>query len=223
MTTDPQETSVTQTAEIKPKLRGWLHLGATPLVTVGGVLLIVLAPTMAGKIGSAVWLSGSMLLFGTSAAYHLGDWSPAAKATLRRLDHGNIFVFISATYTPLALTLLPAASATTMLVLVWSIAAAGVTLQVFWPTAPRWLNVASYLLLGWVGLGWLPAFWVTGGPAVVILILVGGLAYTIGAVMYARKSPNPWPGWFGFHEIFHALTVVAAICHFAAICVAVFS
>lgn len=223
MTINPQETSVTQTAEIKPKLRGWLHLGATPLVTVGGILLIVLAPTMAGKIGSAVWLSGSMLLFGTSAAYHLGDWSPGAKATLRRLDHGNIFVFISATYTPLALTLLPAASATTMLVLVWSIAAAGVTLQVFWTTAPRWLNVASYLLLGWVGLGWLPAFWVTGGPAVVILILAGGLAYTIGAVMYARKSPNPWPEWFGFHEIFHALTVVAAICHFAAICVAVFS
>jgi hemolysin III len=206
----------------KPKLRGWLHLSATPLVIIGGILLIVLAPTLASKVGGAVWLGGSVLLFGTSAAYHLGTWSPGTLAVLRRWDHGNIFIFISATYTALALALLTPEGATTLLILIWSIAAAGVILQVFWPTAPRWLNVASYLLLGWAGLGWLPAFWTIGGPWVVILIILGGLAYTIGAVIYGRKRPNPWPGWFGFHEIFHALTLVAAACHFAAIAVATF-
>jgi hemolysin III len=209
-------------AAIKPKLRGWLHLGATPLVIIGGILLIVFAPTMPGKIGAAVWLAGSVLLFGTSAAYHLGTWSPAMKDALRRWDHGNIFVFISATYTPLALALLTPEGATTLLWLIWSIAALGVTLQVFWPTAPRWLNVGSYLLLGWAGFGWLPTFWVVGGPWVVILIILGGLAYTVGAVIYGRKRPNPWPNWFGFHEIFHALTLVAAGCHYAAITVAIF-
>jgi hemolysin III len=216
------ESSMADVTTIKPKLRGWLHFGMTPLVIVGGIWLIALAPTAAGKLGSAVWLAGSVMLFGTSAAYHLVNWSPPVKAALRRWDHGNIFVFISATYTPLALTLLSPSSAVTLLVVIWSIAVAGVTLQVFWPTAPRWLNVASYLLLGWAGLGWLPAFWVSGGPAVVILIGVGGLAYTVGAVIYARKSPNPWPQWFGFHEIFHALTLVAAMCHYAAIAVAIF-
>jgi hemolysin III len=209
--------------EVRPRLRGWLHLAMTPLVVTGGVLLIVLAPTTAGKIGAAIWLGGGVLLFGTSAAYHLVAWSPATKAALRRWDHANIFIFIAATYTPMALTLLSAESATTLLIVIWSIAAAGLILQVFWPTAPRWLNVASYLLLGWAGLGWLPAFWVSGGPAVPILILLGGLVYSIGAVIYGRKSPNPWPEWFGFHEIFHACTLVAAICHFAAIAICLFS
>ncbi len=218
------ETALTSSAaDNKPKLRGWLHLGATPLAAIGGIVLIVLAPTLAGKVGAGIWLAGAMLLFGTSAAYHLGSWSPRLKGALRRWDHGNIFVFISATYTPMALTLLTPASATALLVLIWSVAVVGVVLQVFWPTAPRWLNVACYMALGWAGLGWLPAFWAAGGPAVVILILVGGLAYSIGAVIYGRKRPNPWPKWFGFHEIFHALTVVAAACHFAAITVAIFS
>jgi hemolysin III len=218
-----ETTPAPSTTAIKPMLRGWLHLGATPLVVIGGIVLIVLAPTLAGKVGAAIWLAGSVLLFGTSAAYHLGGWSPKLKQALRRWDHGNIFVFISATYTPMALTLLTPASATALLVLIWSVAVVGVVLQVFWPTAPRWLNVACYLALGWAGLGWLPAFWAAGGPAVVILIMVGGLAYSIGAVIYGRKRPNPWPKWFGFHEIFHALTVVAAACHFAAITVAIFS
>jgi len=217
------ETSPARQSTMKPKLRGWIHLGATPLVMVGGIVLIVLAPTMAGKIGSAVWLAGSVLLFGTSAAYHLGSWSPTMKDALRRWDHGNIFVFIAATYTPLTLTLLSPASATTLMVLIWTVAVIGVTIQVFWPTAPRWLNVACYLALGWAGFGWMPDFWNAGGPAVVVLILAGGLAYSVGAVIYGRKQPNPVPEWFGFHEIFHALTVVAALCHFAAISVAIFS
>ncbi|PKQ32150.1 MAG: hemolysin [Actinobacteria bacterium HGW-Actinobacteria-2] len=208
-------------AEAKPRLRGWLHLGATPLAIIGGVLLIALSPTIAGKIGAAIWLAGAVLLFGTSATYHLGNWGPTARDVLRRWDHSNIFAFIAATYTPIAIALLP--DPTVMLVLIWSIAVAGMAVQIAWPTAPRWLNVACYLGMGWAGVGWLPAFWTLGGPAVVILILLGGVAYSLGAVVYARKWPNPSPTWFGFHEIFHAFTVIAAGCHFAAITVAIFA
>ncbi len=216
-----QSHSEAAVAELKPRLRGWFHLGSTPLVIVGGILLIVLAPTVAGKVGAAVWLAGSMLLFGTSAAYHLVDWSPRTKAVFRRWDHANIFAFIAATYTPIALALLP--DPTIMLAVIWSIAVAGMAVQIAWPTAPRWLNVACYLGMGWAGVGWLPQFWVLGGPAVVILILLGGVAYSLGAIVYARKWPDPSPTWFGFHEIFHAFTVIAAGCHFAAIAVAIFA
>ena len=205
----------------KPRLRGWLHLGMTPLVLVGGVLLVILAPSLTGKVGTAVWLAGALLLFGTSAAYHLGDWSPAKKAALRRLDHANIFVFIAATYTPLALALLPPAEATTLLVLIWTVGVTGLAVRVFWHTAPRWLDVACYLGMGWAGVAWLPAFW-GQSPLVVGLIALGGLFYTVGAVIYGRKGPNPLPAWFGFHEIFHACTLAAAMCHFAAIAVAIF-
>lgn len=205
--------------EQKPRLRGWLHLGMTPVVLIGGVLLVVLAPTVAGRIGSAVWLAGALLLFGTSAAYHLGDWKPATRAALRRWDHANIFVFIAATYTPLALTMLPTAEATKLLVLIWSVGVVGLVVRVFWHTAPRWLDVACYLGMGWAGIAWLPAFWAQS-PLVVLLIALGGLFYTVGALIYARKLPNPSPAWFGFHEVFHACTIAAALAHFAAIAVA---
>ncbi|MFN8137697.1 MAG: hemolysin III family protein [Propionicimonas sp.] len=207
--------------EQKPRLRGWLHLGMTPVVLIGGVLLVVLAPTVAGRIGSAVWLAGALLLFGTSAAYHLGDWKPATRAALRRWDHANIFVFIAATYTPLALTMLPTAEATKLLVLIWSVGVVGLVVRVFWHTAPRWLDVACYLGMGWAGIAWLPAFWAQS-PLVVLLIALGGLFYTVGALIYARKLPNPSPAWFGFHEVFHACTIAAALAHFAAIAVALF-
>lgn len=207
--------------EQKPRLRGWLHLGMTPVVLIGGVLLVVLAPTLAGRIGSAVWLAGALLLFGTSAAYHLGDWTPATRAALRRWDHANIFVFIAATYTPLALTMLPTAEATKLLVLIWSVGVVGLVVRVFWHTAPRWLDVACYLGMGWAGIAWLPAFWAQS-PLVVLLIALGGLFYTVGALIYARKLPNPSPAWFGFHEVFHACTIAAALAHFAAIAVALF-
>ena len=205
----------------KPKLRGWLHLGMAVAVVFGGAALLVLAPGVAGKAGSAVWLVGAIVLFGMSAIYHIGSWSPPVKATLRRLDHANIFVFIAATYTPLALVLLPRSDAIALLLLIWSVAVVGVGVRVFWQNAPRWLDVACYLGLGWAGIGWLPAFWTNGGPTIVILIGVGGLIYSLGAVVYARKWPDPSPKWFGFHEIFHACTILAALCHFAAIALAV--
>ncbi|HRA75858.1 MAG TPA: hemolysin III family protein [Propionicimonas sp.] len=206
-------------APAKPVLRGWLHAGMTPLVAIGGVVLIALSSTTAGRVGAAVWLVGSLVLFGTSALYHRGNWSAPALAQLRRLDHANIFTFIAATYTPLALVLL--ADPWALLGIVWGTAVAGITVTLAWPTRPRWLDVVLYLLLGWAGLGWLVAFWTTGGPAVVLLILLGGLCYSVGAVVYALKRPDPSPTWFGFHEIFHACTIAAALCHFAAIAITV--
>ena len=206
-------------APTKPVLRGWLHAGMTPLVAIGGVLLVLFSTTIAGRIGAAVWLVGSLVLFGTSALYHRGTWSAPALARLRRLDHANIFTFIAATYTPLALVLLT--DPWPLLGIVWGTAVAGITVTLTWPNRPRWLDVVLYLLLGWAGLGWLGAFWTTGGPAVVLLILLGGLCYSVGAVVYALKRPDPSPTWFGFHEIFHACTIAAALCHFAAIAITV--
>lgn len=216
MTTDVQ-------LPAKPFLRGWLHALMTPVVLLGGMVLIAFAPTLEGRIGGAVWLVGSVLLFGTSALYHLGTWSPTTETVLRRLDHANIFVFIAATYTPLSLLLLSPDQARVLLTLIWSVAVAGVVFNVLWISAPRWLTTVLYILMGWAALGWLVPFWVNGGPLVVSLVAIGGLFYTVGAVIYARKRPNPSPRWFGFHEIFHACTVAAALCHYAAIVLATFA
>jgi hemolysin III len=205
---------------LKPRLRGWLHAGWTPLALIGGLVLVLGAPTTLGRIGGAVFLAGSLLLFGTSALYHRFHWAPRAEAVLRRLDHSNIFVFIAATYTPLALLLLTGGSRVLLLTLVWTAAICGLTFRVLWLSAPRWLYTALYLVMGWAAVGWLPQFWTTGGPLLVGLIIAGGLCYTVGAVVYGRKRPDPSPRWFGFHEIFHACTILGSGCHFAAIALA---
>lgn len=205
-------------AQVKPHLRGWLHAAMTPLAALAGVVLIVAASTSAGAIGGAIYLAASLLLFGTSAVYHRGSpWGPRSEAVLRRMDHANIFVFIAATYTPLALQLLTGTSRVALLVLIWSAALVGLAFRLFWLGAPRWLYTALYLLMGWAAVGWLGQFWAAAGPAPVVLIIVGGLLYSAGAIVYATKRPNPSPRWFGFHEIFHAFTIAAFIAHYAAI------
>lgn len=201
----------------KPILRGWLHLGMTPVAFICGVVLIVLAPTLTGRIGGAVWLLAALILFGTSATYHRGRFAPSTTATLRRIDHANIFLFIAASYTPLALALLSPASNTVLLTLLWVVAAAGLLFNLVWIRSPRWVQVGLYLLMGWAALGWIGEFWHNAPFAVFLLICLGGLLYTLGAVVYAIKRPDPSPKWFGYHEIFHACTVVAALCHYAAI------
>ncbi|MVA76314.1 hemolysin III family protein [Auraticoccus sp. F435] len=208
--------------EVKPRLRGWLHAGVTPLALVAGIVLVVLAPTVEGKIGGAVFLAASLLLFGTSGLYHRFYWGPGAEAILRRMDHANIFVFIAATYTPMALTMLEGGSRVLLLSLVWGSALFGLLFRVLWLQAPRWLYTVLYIAMGWAALAWLPQFLTAGGPVVLTLILAGGLLYTLGAVVYARKRPNPSPRWFGFHEIFHAATIGAFGCHYAAISIATY-
>lgn len=204
----------------KPALRGWLHLGMAPLVQLAGLVLLVATPSLVGRIGVGVYLIAASVLFGTSALYHRGRWSEKVGAVLRRLDHANIFLFIAGTYTPLALTMLDGTDRVVLLSIIWGVAVAGITFKMLWMSAPRWLYTALYVAMGWAAVGWMAQFWNTGGPLVVSLIAAGGLVYTFGAVVYARKFPDPSPKWFGFHEVFHASTVVAAMCHFAAIAIA---
>lgn len=207
---------------VKPRLRGWIHAGVAPLVLVASVVLVVLSPTTAARWSTAVFGLSAVLLFGTSAVYHRGTWSPRVAGVLRRLDHTNIFLIIAGTYTPLAVLLLPASTARTLLVVVWAGALVGLLARIFWLGAPRWVYVPIYVALGWVAVGFLPQFWRTGGPEIVWLVAAGGLAYTLGAVVYGLKRPNPSPRWFGFHEIFHALTVVGYTCHYVAVSIAAY-
>jgi hemolysin III len=188
-----------------------------PLALAAGIVLISLAATPAGLIGGAVFLTASVLLFGTSGVYHRGTWGTRAHVILRRMDHANICVFIAATYTPLALILLDGLPRVILLSLVWSAAIGGLCFRLFWLSAPRWLYTVLYIVMGWAALGWLTAFYHAAGAAVVLLIVAGGICYTLGAVVYGRKRPNPSPAWFGFHEIFHAATVAGFVCHYIAI------
>lgn len=208
---------------IKPRLRGWIHAGMAPLALAYGIVLVALTPAGAPRLAVGVFAATTVLLFGTSAVYHRGTWSDRVGAVLRRLDHSNIFLVIAGTYTPLAVLLLPPATARVLLTVVWVGALAGIAMRVFWLGAPRWLYVPIYLALGWVAVGFLGQFWTNGGPAVAWLIIAGGIGYTAGALIYGLKRPNPSPRWFGFHELFHVGTVIGYTCHAIAVGIAAFT
>ena len=218
-TVEDVETSI----PAKPLLRGWLHLGFAPAVFITGLILTIFAPTLLGRIGCGVFTLVAVQLFGTSAAYHRGDWRPRTLEIFRKIDHSNIFIFIAGTYTPLSLVLLDGASRVTLLIVAWGIAVLGVIFRIVWVNAPRWLYTLLYVAMGWVAVGWLGQFWSSGGPAIVVLITVGGLLYSLGAIAYATKRPVLSPRWFGFHEVFHSCTILAATCHIIAIALTVFS
>ena len=210
-----EEASDTAHVEKKPTWRGWIHAGTFPVAIAAGILLIVFAQGGAAKWAAAVFMATSLLLFGNSALYHRFDWSPTVKVVLKRIDHANILLLIAGTYTPLAVLALPPEKGTLLLVLVWSGALLGILFRVFWINAPRWLYVALYLLLGWAAVMYIVDL-LNANVAMMVLVIVGGLLYTGGAVVYALKRPNPWPGHFGFHEIFHVCTVLAFLCHWTA-------
>ncbi|MDQ0924372.1 hemolysin III [Pseudarthrobacter sp. W1I19] len=207
---------------IKPRWRGWIHTVTAPLALVAGIVLVVLAPTVDRKVSSAVFAATGVMLFGISAVYHRGNWSPTVKMVLKRLDHTNIMLVIAGTYTPLAWTLLERPQAVLLLWVIWSGAILGVLFRLLWTDAPRWLYVPIYIALGCGSLFYLPQFFHASVPAAV-LICVGGVLYITGAVFYALKKPNFSYHHFGFHELFHALTVVAFAAHFTAIALAVLS
>lgn len=211
---------------VKPRLRGWIHAWAFAVAVVAGVVLVAAAFTVSTRAGvaTAVYATTVCGVFGVSAAYHRIHWPTTRSRTwMKRADHSMIFLFIAGSYTPFATLALPAGTGGTLLAVVWSGALAGVALKMLWPTAPRWVGVPLYLLLGWAivpvagdlveQVGWLP----------LILLAVGGVLYSLGAVLYATKWPNPWPDTFGHHEFFHAGTVVAALCHYIAVWLVLFA
>lgn len=207
--------AVDAAVEVKPTWRGWIHAGVFPIAIVAGIVLITVAQGGVAKTAAAVFMATSLLLFGNSALYHRFDWSPRTRAILKRIDHANILLLITGTYTPLALLALPPSQGTLLLILVWSGALLGILFRIFWIDAPRWLYVALYLLLGWAAVMYIVPLY-QANAVMMVLVIVGGLLYTAGAVVYAMKRPNPWPGVFGFHEIFHVATVLAFLCHWTA-------
>jgi hemolysin III len=202
---------------VKPKLRGWLHLGMFPAVLISGLVLTALASSTRARIACGIFVLTACLLFGVSALYHRGNWSPRMDGVLRRLDHANIFLIIAGTYTPLTMLLLPGTKGQWLLWSIWAAAAAGIIFRVFWVGAPRWLYTPCYIAMGWAAVFFLPDFMRTGGIAVLVLVIVGGLLYSAGGVIYGLKRPNPSPRWFGFHEVFHSLTLAAFVVHYVGI------
>ena len=213
-------------ADLKPRLRGWLHAYAAAVSIASGAALIAVAAALRGGPAGAstgIYAATVTLLFGTSALYHRLNWSPSAHRLMKRLDDSMIFVFIAGTYTPIAALTLPRTAAIAVLIAVWSGALVGVGLQTLWPSAPRWLSAPCYIALGWVAVFVMPDLLHNAGVAAFVLIFAGGAVYTVGGVVYALKRPNPVPGVFGFHEVFHLCTLVAAACHYVAIWLAIFS
>ncbi|PWU43795.1 hemolysin III [Micromonospora globispora] len=210
----------------KPRMRGWLHTYAFFVAIVCGIVLSSIAATRPGwapLVSTLIYSLTVCGLFGTSALYHRRVWSERGYQIMRRMDHSMIFVFIAGTYTPFCVLLLDTRHATIMLSLVWGGALAGVALKLVWPHAPRWVSAPLYLALGWVAVTMLPQILHSGGVTALVLLIVGGAVYSVGAVFYALRRPNPWPTVFGHHEFFHACTLVAAICHHIAIYFALFA
>jgi hemolysin III len=212
-------------AELRPRLRGWLHAyAAAASIVTGAVLIAVAAAVRGGPAGAttSVYAATVTLLFGTSALYHRLHWGPRGRTVMKRLDHSMIFVFIAGTYTPIAALTLPRTAALAVLAVVWTGALLGIVLKTAWPHAPAWLALPCYIALGWVAIFVFPDLLRNGGVAAFVLLAAGGVIYTLGALVYATKRPDPWPGTFGFHEVFHACTLLAALCHYVAIWLAVF-
>lgn len=204
-------------AFVKPRLRGVSHQYAFFLAAALGTGLVLLAEGARERVGASVYAAGICGLFGVSALYHRGAWSPTALRWMRRADHGMIFCFIAASYTPIALLALHGTLALVLLVVVWSGALAGVLLKVVWIDAPDWLTALLYVGLGWTAVAAGPALYGALGPVRAGMLALGGVLYTVGAVVFARQRPDPYPTVFGYHEIFHALVIVAAGLHFAVI------
>lgn len=208
------DTSATQPA--RPLLRGKLHAGAVVLLAASAPWLWSVAEAGPPRLTVAVYLLGVGAMLAVSAVYHVPEWGETAKRALRRADHSAIFLGIAGTYTPLLVVATDGWFRTTMLAAIWAGAAAGIAIANIWIHARPWVVATPYVVLGWVSVLLLPAL-LRLSPMAAGLVITGGVAYTLGAVVYARKRPDPWPRVFGFHEAFHALTVVAVAVHWTAV------
>jgi hemolysin III len=201
---------------VKPLLRGVSHVVSFWVALVAGAALIALAPDADARVAALIYALGLCALFGASGLYHRWRWNPRWQPLLRRIDHSTIFLFVAASYTPVGLLVLDGAVQDVVLGLVWAGAIAGVVFSVAWISAPRALTAAAYLALGWVAVIALPQLIDRLPAAPLVLLALGGVLYSIGAAIYAAKRPDPWPRVFGFHELFHAFVIAAALAHFVA-------
>jgi hemolysin III len=207
------------TEERRPLLRGWFHLCAAVAAVIGLVALVLLADSAEAYAGGSIFAASLIALYATSATYHTITWGRRMRAFLKRLDHSMIFVLIAGTYTPICLVAASTAWGITILAVAWSIALAGIILKVCWPGAPRWLSVLLYASAGWLGvIAAVPlSDWLAWAP--IGLLILGGVLYTIGGVIYAARRPNPWPRVFGYHEVFHLLVIAGSALHFALVAI----
>ncbi len=212
------EAQAVSPVEERPALRGWLHLFAALAVTVGAVLLLLLADSARAYVGGAIFAASLFLLYGTSATYHRVHWRPAARRIVKRLDHAMIFVLIGGTYTPLCLHV-SLAWGIPMLSVVWGIAGAGIVLKLLRPDAPKWLSVTLYVALGWLALVAATEVVSSFSLAPLLMLALGGALYTVGGIVYAVGRPNPFPRVFGYHEVFHAFVVAGSALHFSLVAV----
>jgi hemolysin III len=201
----------------KPLLRGVLHQAAFFISLVVAPLLILGADEGRRRAAAAVFAGSVAACFGASALYHRVTWTPRVRLWMRRVDHAGVYLLIAGTYTPVSLLALTGNWRVVMLTIVWVGAIAAIVLKFVWVAAPKWLAAGIGIALGWVAVVALPQLIAHLDPAAVILLVVGGLAYTAGAVVYARRRPDPLPSVFGYHEHFHALTIVAVTCQYVAI------
>jgi hemolysin III len=201
----------------KPRLRGVLHQAAFLVALVVGTLLVVSADGRRASLAAAVFAGSVAAMLGTSALYHRITWSPRVRPWMRRLDHAGIYLLIAGSYTPVGLLTLSGTLRTVVLAVVWSGVALAIAVKFVWVDAPKWLSVVIAIVLGWIGVAAMPQVWTHAGPAAVVLLAAGGIAYTAGAIVYARRRPDPVPQVFGYHELFHAHTLVAVSCQYVAI------
>jgi hemolysin III len=202
---------------VKPRLRGISHLYAFFVAIVAAIALVATAPSGTATIGAAVYAVTLVGMFGASALYHRGNWSPPMARRMLQLDHTAIFLLIAGTYTPIALLAISGTEKDVLLPLVWVIAIGGIVYEWLPMPAPRGYVTAVYLTLGWIGAFGMISLWEHAGPEGVLLIAAGGICYTVGAIVHATKRPDPWPETFGYHEIFHVFVIAAAALQYIAI------
>jgi hemolysin III len=213
---------MSQTAEeVKPRWRGVSHEVAAFVFPVLGIVLIAVAHSAAARWATLVYTVGVTAMYTASAVYHRGNWTPPVRRRLRRLDHSMILVGIAATYTPIAVVGLDTRSARILLGIVWPLALAGIVVQMLWLNAPRWLVAGLYVVIGWTALAFVPVLWRQLGVLPFSLIVGGGIVYSIGARVYSTRRPDPVPGVFGFHEVFHALVLAAGLIFYVAIAIVI--
>jgi hemolysin III len=203
--------------EMRPRLRGVLHQYSFFVSIVMGAALVVSASGAGERAGAGIFAATLATMFGVSALYHRKVWTPSARRWMRRLDHASIYLLIAGTYTPFALIALDGAWRWTILPIVWGGALVAILAKVAWVDAPKWLAAGIAIALGWIGVVAMPELLDHAGWAGVLLLGAGGVLYTAGAVVYAARRPDPAPAVFGYHELFHALVILAAACQYAAV------